>query len=264
MGTAQLARIFAQILQNEDLWDSNNEELGYAMKLLSVPNAVREQTEVQEGLGGRLQKLRSGDVWLQPQGYKLELLESKRGDVHQNFKTRLDVLATSISIILLGHNLAQGDEGGQPRRHIPQRWTSRERPASAIPRCLVIGYRQLLRLWVRLNFAPGSTVTFRSRPKHYPPARASDRGSPGTRDKLADRGKEGAEGLNTFLDAATRRASMCSPWESTGTKQASAAIWPAAHAEGQERKVKYLSGPRRSRSRCRCSRPHADQAPQRP
>lgn len=238
----ELARIFAQILQNEDLWDSNNEELGYAMKLLSVPNAVREQTEVQEAWEV-VSKLRSGDVWLQPQGYKLELLESKRGDVHQNFKTRLDVLATSISIILLGHNLAQETKAGSLAATSAAMDLPREASISDTE-VLVIGYRQLLRLWVRLNFAPEFYGDLPFPLEHYAPRPCFETEEPEDKDKLADRGKKNAEGLNTFLDAAAKARvdvqSLGIDWHEQA-ERCNLALLPMP--EGQERKVKYLSEP---------------------
>ena len=237
----ELARIFAQILQTEDLWDSNNEELGYAMKLLSVPNVVREQTEVQQAWEV-VSRLRSGDVWLQPQGYKLDLLESKRGDVHQNFKTRLDVLATSISIILLGHNLAQETRSGSLAATSAAMDLPRESSISDAE-VLAIGYRQLLRLWVRLNFAP----EFYDTPfplEHYAPRPCFETEEPEDQDKLADRGKKNAESLNTLLDAlAKARVDV----ESLGidfheqAERCNVALLPMP--EGRERRVKYLPEP---------------------
>lgn len=237
----ELARIFAQILQNEDLWDSNNEELGYAMKLLSVPNAVREQTEAEKAWEV-VSKLRSGDVWLQPQGYKLDLLESKRGDVHQNFKTRLDVLATSISIILLGHNLAQETRAGSLAATSAAMELPRESSVSDAE-VLIIGYRQLLRLWVRLNFAP----EFYQTPfplEHYAPRPCFETEQPEDADKLADRGKKNAESLNTLLDACAKARvdvqTLGIDWHEQA-ERCNVALLPMP--EGQERAVKYLPEP---------------------
>lgn len=237
----ELARIFAQILQTEDLWDSNNEELGYAMKLLSVPNAVREQSEVQAAWDV-VSKLRSGDVWLQPQGYKLDLLESKRGDVHQNFKTRLDVLATAVSIILLGHNLAQETRSGSLAATSAAMELPRESSISDAE-VLTIGYRQLLRLWVRLNFAP----EFYDTPfplEHYAPKPCFETEEPSDPDKLADRGKKNAESLNTLLDAANKARvdleSLGIDWHEQA-ERCNIALMPMP--EGQERRVRYLPAP---------------------
>lgn len=237
----ELARIFAQILQNEDLWDSNNEELGYAMKLLSVPNAVREQTEAEKAWEV-VSKLRSGDVWLQPQGYKLDLLESKRGDVHQNFKTRLDVLATSISIILLGHNLTQETRAGSLAATSAAMDLPREASISDAE-VLCVGYRQLLRLWVRLNFAPEFYET-QFPLEHYAPRPHFDTEEPDDADKLADRGKKNAESLNTLLDACAKARvdvrSLGIDWHEQA-ERCNVALLPMS--EDQERAVRYLPEP---------------------
>jgi hypothetical protein len=197
----ELARIMAQILQTEDLWDSNNEALGYAQKVLGLPVQLREQSEVQRAWGV-VSRLRAGDVWLKPQGYELDLLETKRGDTHQNFKARLDVLATAISIIILYHNLTQETHGGSLAATKSAMDLPREASVTDA-RILEIGFRQLARLWVKLNFAPAHYVT--ERPLgYYAPTPKFDTDEPEDENALADTGQKNAQALSQFMDSATK------------------------------------------------------------
>lgn len=197
----QLARIFAQILQTEDLWDASNREVGYALKVLTVPAVLREQSEVDRAWAV-VRKLRAGDTWLTPEGYKLELLESKRGTAHENFKSRLDVLATSISISILGHNLTQETRAGS---------LAATEAAMALPReaavtdstILKVGYRPLCRLWMRLNFNPDFYKTKRTL-SYYTPSPEFETEPPADEAQKAETGHKNSLALDTFVGAAQK------------------------------------------------------------
>lgn len=197
----QLARIFAQILQTEDLWDASNREVGYALKVLTVPNALREQAEVEKAWAV-VRKLRAGDTWLTPEGYKLDLLESKRGDSHENFKSRLDTLAASISIIILGHNLTQETKSGSLAATEAAMEVPREASVTDAT-ILKVGYRPVLRLWMRLNFNPD----FYKTPKpflSYAPCPEFDTEPPADEQKEAETGHKNSLALDVFVGAAVK------------------------------------------------------------
>lgn len=198
----QLARIFAQFLQTEDLWDASNREIGYALKVLTVPNALRETAEVDRAWAV-VRKLRAGDTWLTPEGYKLDLLESKRdGSTHENFRTRLDTLATAVSIIILGHNLTQETRSGSLAATEAAMGVPREASVTDAT-ILKVGYRPVLRLWMRLNFSPEFYRTERSL-LSYTPCPSFETEPPADEQREAETGHKNALALDVFIGAAIK------------------------------------------------------------
>ena len=197
----QLARIFAQILQTEDLWDSSNKEVGYALKVLTVPSNLREQSEVEQAWAV-VRKLRAGDTWLTPEGYKLDLLESKRGNAHENFKARLDVLAATISITILGHNLTQETKSGSLAATSAAMEVPREASITDAT-ILKVGYRPLVRLWLRLNFNPDFYRTERPL-SWYVPCPEFDTEPPADEAAEAETGHKNAMALDVFVTCAVK------------------------------------------------------------
>lgn len=197
----QLARIMAQILQTEDLWDQSNKEAGYALKVLTVPTALREQSEVDRAWAV-VRKLRAGDTWLNPEGYKLDLLESKRGNSHENFKSRLDTLAASISIIILGHNLTQETKSGSLAATEAAMDVPREASVTDAT-ILKVGYRPVLRLWMRLNFNPDFYKTDRPL-SYYTPCPEFETEPPADEQQEAETGHKNALALDVFVGAAIK------------------------------------------------------------
>jgi len=193
-----LARILYQLLQTDDLWDSNNEQLGFAQKVLGVPNQIREQSEVQRAWAV-VRKLRSGDVWLKPNGYTLDLLESKRGDVHMNFKARKDVLWASVAIIVLYHNLTQETKSGSLAATDSAMDLPRE-AAVTDARLLEIGYRAAARMWVDMNFSP-SHYKVRGSLRNYAPRPMFLTKPPRDQNQLAETGDKNAAALEKYIGA---------------------------------------------------------------
>lgn len=192
-----LARVLYEILQTQDLWTVNNETLGIGQKILGFPYQVREQEEVSRAWAVA-RKLRSGDTWLKPKDWSLELLESKRGDTHLNFKERLTVLWDTVAIIILYHNLTQSTKGGSLAATKSAMDLPRE-AAVTDARILAIGYRAALGIWVGMNFAP---IHYQELPRsleYYAPIPEFDTEEPGDEKEEAETGQKNADALSKYV-----------------------------------------------------------------
>ena len=196
-----LARILYQILQTSDLWDTAQEKATIGLRMLTCPYEVREQAEVDRAWSVA-RKLRSGDTWLKPKNWDLELLESKHGDSGAGaFKERLTVLWATVAIIILYHNLTQETKGGSLAATKSAMDLPRE-AAVTDARILTIGYRQACRFWVEMNFAPVNYPELPRSLSYYAPIPEFETEEPADEKQEAETGQQNASALKSFIDAA--------------------------------------------------------------
>lgn len=191
----QLGRLMYMLNQTWDLWQYYNEKLSMALKKLKVPFAIRESKEA-ENAWKLVEALRSGDTWMEPSNFVLELLESKAtGQVHLSYKDLINIVYSTIAIILLRHNLAQETKAGSLAATAGALEVARELSVTDV-QIMQPGLRRLCLIWTYYNFTDG---LYELPLSCYAPCPEWDTDEPEDAGKLADVGLKHAQALDTFV-----------------------------------------------------------------
>lgn len=179
-------------------WLLSNDVQAIGQKVLKAPNVKRESTEVAKAVQ-LLRLLRNNDVFLLPDNWELELLESRREGVEETFLKLLNILYANVAISMLGHNLAMETKSGSLAATVEAMDVARDTSiVDAI--CLRGPLRVLLREWVCYNFDP----TLYDLPRsivYYAPIPCFDFEEEEDESELADVAQKNAQATKTFIEA---------------------------------------------------------------
>ena len=176
-----LSRLFAYIAQTYDRWSHYNDNQAEAIRVVKTPALKREQGEVQ-ALVETTSGLRGGDTFLAPEGFGLDLVESKATG-YKTFPDFLREQTAGVSIILLGHSSAQSNDGATGTYGSLQAALEVARDLSVTDvTVLATALAPLLRVWVLVNFDTRLYATVKPL-QHYAPRACWDTALP--EDKAA-------------------------------------------------------------------------------
>ena len=164
----RLAYPFFQITHASDRWSYFNDVEAAAIKKMKAPALKREQGEVQAAFDA-VNRLRSGDSFLAPEGYDLELVTAQgRSGAYKSFLDNINLAHNDIAIALLGNNLTQEIKGGSFAAAAVAESISLDYIKSDVLSYAQGLYNNTMRLWIEKNFHPefyGQTSLIKYRPK---------------------------------------------------------------------------------------------------
>lgn len=235
----QLGRLMYMLNQTWDLWQYYNEKLSMALKKLKVPFQVRESAEAANAWA-LVEQLRSGDTWLEPTNYVLELLESKAtGQVHLSYKDLINIVYSTIAIILLRHNLAQETKSGSLAATSGALEAARELSVTDVA-VLQPGLRRLCQIWIYYNFTEGAYPGSLCR---YAPCPEWDTDEPEDAKEVAGVALTSSQALDTYVGVLQKAGvdlqSVGIDWRAEARKCRIALV----PMEGTAPPVKYLPKP---------------------
>ena len=147
-----LARDFFLLAQAYDRWASYNDKEAEAIRVVKCPALQRESRDAQDQWASA-SELRGGDTMLAPEGWGLDLVESKSANKYETFEKLLQAVERGIAIVILGHSSAQETTGasGTYGSTAAALAVAADRSVTDVV-VLATALADVMRLWVSVNF----------------------------------------------------------------------------------------------------------------
>ena len=142
----------AALPQAYDRWASYNDKEAEAIRVVKCPALQRESRDAQDQWASA-SELRGGDTMLAPEGWGLDLVESKSANKYETFEKLLQAVERGIAIVILGHSSAQETTGasGTYGSTAAALAVAADRSVTDVV-VLATALADVMRLWVSVNF----------------------------------------------------------------------------------------------------------------
>lgn len=196
-----LARDFFLLAQAYDRWASYNDKEAEAIRVVKCPALQRESQDATDQWAVA-NELRGGDTMLAPDGWGLDLVESKSANKYETFQKLLEAVERGIAIVILGHSSAQETTGasGTYGSTAAALAVAADRSVTDVV-VLATALADVLRLWVAVNFT--SSLYQTPRPlQSYAPVPRWDTTPPEDAAKSAETRSKNAAAVQALAKAA--------------------------------------------------------------
>lgn len=196
-----LARDFFLLAQAYDRWASYNDKEAEAIRVVKCPALQRESKDANDQWAVATE-LRGGDTMLAPEGWGLDLVESKSANKYETFEKLLQAVERGIAIVILGHSSAQETTGasGTYGSTAAALSVAADRSVTDVV-VLATALADVMRLWVAVNFTASLYPTPRPLTS-YAPVPHWNTTPPEDKAAAADARHKNATAVKALSDAA--------------------------------------------------------------